>query len=173
MNPVFIYRGALAQLRTTEQKGRELNAPCIEAPRSACQTSTPSRARWGACSVGCLTGLGKIRGFRCSPQSKLRRFDFLFDYIIFPNFEIESNSVRYGKNLRFCAGIEHLRFLYVFDRDTQKLAVCLYRLLFNCFPWNFGTCKIGRHKFRISRFYQGFPKFCTEAEYHSFITVFS
>jgi hypothetical protein len=82
----FRFHGSLiafvAQLRTTEKKGRELNAPCIEAPRSACQTSTPSRARLGACSVGCLTGLGKIRGFRCSPQPKLRKFVVLVTCVL-------------------------------------------------------------------------------------------
>jgi len=46
---------------TTEQKGRELNAPPIEAPRSARVEDTPSRSRLGACSVGLYTM--KIRGF--------------------------------------------------------------------------------------------------------------
>ena len=40
--------------RTTEQKGRELNAPPPEAPRSACAENEPSRARLGARSVGPL-----------------------------------------------------------------------------------------------------------------------
>jgi hypothetical protein len=60
---VFTHR-ALTLLRTAETsklKGRELNAPCPEAPRSACYTSTPSRARLGACSVDCVTGLENSR----------------------------------------------------------------------------------------------------------------
>src|SRR5665213_3518092 len=54
---VFKYR-APAQLRSAETskiEGAELNAPCPEAPRSACYTSTPSRARLGAYSVDCVT----------------------------------------------------------------------------------------------------------------------
>jgi hypothetical protein len=60
---VFTHR-ALTLLRTAETsklKGRELNAPCPEAPRSACYTSTPSRALSGACSVGSVTGLQNSR----------------------------------------------------------------------------------------------------------------
>src|ERR1017187_6388200 len=47
--------------RRRDKKGRELNAPCPEAPRSACYTSTPSRALLGAYSVGCVTGLENSR----------------------------------------------------------------------------------------------------------------
>lgn len=44
-----------------EKKGRELNAPSLKAPGSACAKNAPSRARVGACS-------------RRSSHKKLSRF---------------------------------------------------------------------------------------------------
>ena len=51
-----------AQLTPGQKKGRELNAPSPEAPRSAYQESTPSRARLGACSVGLLVENSRFSG---------------------------------------------------------------------------------------------------------------
>ena len=52
---------AIGSHSSRTKRGRELNAPCPEAPRSACYTSAPSRALAGACSVGCVTGLENSR----------------------------------------------------------------------------------------------------------------
>ena len=60
---VFIFRGIVHATTTTGSKRRGLNAPCPEAPRSACQTSTPSRAHLG--ELGRMfDGLGKFAVFR-------------------------------------------------------------------------------------------------------------
>jgi hypothetical protein len=72
--PVFIKRnvkivrlwlGSLARESTTgnlQTKRRELIAPCLEAPRSACTESTTSRAHLGALGRF-LCGLGKFAVF--------------------------------------------------------------------------------------------------------------
>jgi hypothetical protein len=58
MKCVFHLRLGLAVktsfIQVWQRKGREPNAPSREAPRSAQQRNTPSRARWGAHSVGSL-----------------------------------------------------------------------------------------------------------------------
>jgi len=50
---VRVFHGEAHEPR--QKKGRVPNAPPSEAPRSARARNTPSRARWGACSVGPCT----------------------------------------------------------------------------------------------------------------------
>jgi len=58
-----------------EHEGRELNAPPVEAPRRALQRSTPSRAQWGACSVGSLLECSRFSTeIRSHSYAKMFRF---------------------------------------------------------------------------------------------------
>ena len=54
--------------QTSKKKGRELNAPPQEAPRSACEENAPSRARVARARAGLFTL--KIRGFLARPAAE-------------------------------------------------------------------------------------------------------
>ena len=86
-------------------KRRGLVAPCTEAPRSACYTSTPSRAHLGALGRMC-NGLGKFAVFRTArSRSYAKLFYKNYSIVFFVHFghgELYSEMVLQDKLVNPC-----------------------------------------------------------------------
>jgi hypothetical protein len=95
---------ATATTGNLKKKRRGLNAPCIEAPLSACQRSTPSRAHLGALGRF-FDGLGKLAVFdaaRSRSYAKLLiKLYFDLFYLLAPPVCAGNLSASIPPSLRF------------------------------------------------------------------------